>query len=61
MIAWRYSMLAMEGKTTTSHISRHLRADFIAHIRANLEREMRFLFGSRLRAEGGDGTLSLPV
>lgn len=24
-----------------------------------LEREMKLLFGSRLRAEGGDGTLNL--
>eukprot|EP01031_Cornospumella_fuschlensis_P037203 gene37203-45157_t len=27
----------------------------------NLEREMRLLFGTRLRAEGGDGTLNLPA
>eukprot|EP01039_Chlorochromonas_danica_P007670 gene7670-8477_t len=27
----------------------------------NLEREMKLLFGSRLRAEGGDGTLNLPA
>lgn len=28
-------------------------------ISGNLEREMKLLFGSRLRAEGGDGTLTL--
>jgi hypothetical protein len=27
--------------------------------RGNLEREMKLLFGPRLRAEGGDGTLNL--
>jgi len=27
--------------------------------RGNLEREMKLLFGNRLRAEGGDGTLNL--
>jgi hypothetical protein len=31
---------------------------FYSH-RGNLEREMKLLFGPRLRAEGGDGTLNL--
>jgi hypothetical protein len=31
----------------------------ISSHRGNLEREMKLLFGPRLRAEGGDGTLNL--
>jgi hypothetical protein len=31
---------------------------YCAH-RGNLEKEMKLLFGKKLRAEGGDGTLSL--
>lgn len=32
---------------------------FIIKYSGNLEREMKLLFGSKLRAEGGDGTLNL--
>ena len=32
---------------------------YARHGGVNLEKEMKLLFGSKLRAEGGDGTLNL--
>ena len=58
-IAWKYCMHVMEGE-----LFQLLMYFSIVILRqfgdsGFLEREMKLLFGSKLRAEGGDGTLNL--
>ncbi len=57
MIVWKSYTRDMEGKSSI------ICFEFITILmfsdRGYLEREMKLLFGSKLRAEGGDGTLNL--